>query len=98
MLAFVRYAATVEEQEVRMRPEEMIKHCEQQIEIFGRDVECVFKVPGKWGKKDTRRLCPGGPVGEIVLDNFDGRGMAVMFKATEVVSFLRGKLDTSSQI
>ena len=75
-----------------MRPGEMLDHCEQQIELFGRDAEVVFKVPGKWGKKDTRRLCPGGPVGEIVLDNFDGMGMAVMFKACEVITFLNKKM------
>lgn len=75
-----------------MDPRAMIVHCQKQIALTGPDAECVFMLPGKWGKRDTRRLCPGGPTGEIVCDNF-GQGMAVMFRAAEVVAFLKKELE-----
>jgi len=45
-------------------------------------------MPGKWGKTNERRLCKGGPVGRIVDDNFDGRGIVVIFDAAKVKQFL----------
>ncbi len=74
-----------------MTPEEIIKKCDEQIAIGYGPASISLIMPGKWGKKDTRRLCPGGPMGEIVNDNFDGRGIVVMFDASEVKHFLSNK-------
>jgi len=71
-----------------MTPEEIIKQCDEQIAIGYRPASISLIIPGKWGKTNTRRLCPGGPMGEIVNDNFDGRGIVVIFDALEVKEFL----------
>ncbi len=75
-----------------MTPEEIIKKCDEQIAIGCGPGSITLIMPGKWGKKDTRSLCTGGPTGEIVLDNFDGRGIVVMFDALEVKHFLSNKV------
>lgn len=71
-----------------MTPKEIIKQCDEQIAIgcWGASISLIM--PGKWGERDTRRLCPGGPMGQIVNDNFDGRGITVIFDAIKVKRFL----------
>lgn len=76
-----------------MTPEEIIKKCEEQIAIGYGPASISLIMPGKWGKTDKRRLCKEGPVGKIVNDNFDGRGIVVMFDAVEVKDFLSNKLN-----
>lgn len=51
-----------------MTLEEIIAHCDRQIEIAGEKASAGFRIPGRWGKSNTRRLWKGGPVGEIVND------------------------------
>lgn len=63
-----------------MTPQEIIKHCEKQIEIAGDRATVGFIIPGRWGKTNRRRLWKGGPVGEIVNDFGDGT-IYVMFSA-----------------
>jgi len=77
--------------EVIMTPEEIIKQCDEQIAIGYGPASISLIMPGKWGKTNKRRLCPGGPMGEIVNDNFDGRGITVLFDALEVKKFLSNK-------
>ena len=75
-----------------MSPTELIKKCDRQIEICGDDgAQVLLLIPGKWGKRDTRKLVKGdrgAPVGEIVEDNFDGRGLRVMFNAKDVRAYV----------
>ena len=71
-----------------MTKEEIIKKCDEQIAIDLPSPVITLRMPGKWGKTGTRRLCKGGPVGEIVCDNFDEQGIIVMFDAKEVKKFL----------
>ena len=71
-----------------MTKEEIIKKCDQQIAIDLPSPVIALLIPGKWGKTNKRRLCKGGPIGEIVCDNFDGRGIVVIFDAKEVREFL----------
>lgn len=66
-----------------MTPTEMIAKCDQQIEISGDKASVGFVIPGRWGKSNTRRLWPKGPVGEIVQDFGNGK-MYVMFEAKTV--------------
>ena len=66
-----------------MTPQEMIEHCDRQIALQGDDAQVGFVLPGKWGKKNTKRLWPGGPVGEIVND-FGNGTVYVFFSAKEV--------------
>lgn len=70
--------------------EEIIKKCDEQIAIGCGPASISLIMPGKWGKTDKRRLCKGGPLGEIVQDNFDGRGIIVIFDAKEVKEYLLG--------
>lgn len=66
-----------------MSPEEVIMHCNQQIELVGEKASAGFRIPGRWGKANTKRLWKGGPVGEIVNDFGDGT-IYVMFSAVEL--------------
>ena len=74
-----------------MTPETIIKECDQQIAMNYGHPSISLIMPGKWGKMNKRRLCKGGPIGEIVNDNFDGRGITVMFDAVEVKHFLSNR-------
>jgi hypothetical protein len=67
----------------RMTPNEMIAKCDQQIEISGDKASVGFVIPGRWGKSNTRRLWPKGPVGEIVQD-FGNGTIYVMYDAQKV--------------
>lgn len=71
-----------------MTVEEIIKQCDTQIAMLGEAASITLIIPGRWGKRSTRRLCKGGPTGEIVSDNFKGPGIIVMFNAVEVRRFL----------
>jgi len=77
-----------------MTVEEIIKKCNasialrQSVGMPEENAGITLVLPGKWGKRNTRRLCKGGPVGEIVRDSFDGREIVVFFNAIEVKQFL----------
>jgi len=45
-----------------MTPEEIIRRCDEQIAISGETASVGFRIPGRWGKTDIRRLWKGGPV------------------------------------
>mgnify|MGYP001302778518 CR=1 FL=1 len=66
-----------------MTPQEIIEHCDRQIELAGDTASVGFLIPGRWGKTNTRGLWKGGPIGEIVNDFGDGT-IYVMFSAVEV--------------
>lgn len=66
-----------------MTLEEIIEHCDTQITILGETALVGFRIPGRWGKSDTRRLWQSGPIGEIVQEFADGT-IYVMFNAVEV--------------
>lgn len=68
-----------------MTVDEIIAKCKEQQTIGGEKASVMFLMPGRWGKRDTRRLWRGGPIGQIVDDNHDGRGLRVMFKAQEIL-------------
>lgn len=71
-----------------MKPQEIIKHCEKQIALGSKDAG--FMMPGKWGKRDTKRLWPKGPIGEIVQEF--PHGVYVMFDAEEVLKAVNDQL------
>lgn len=68
---------------VIMTPQQMIDACNKQIERLGENAQVGFDMAGKWGKRDTKRLFPGGPIGRIVNDFGNGR-IYVFFSAKEV--------------
>jgi len=72
-----------------MTPQEIIQCCERQLMLGSHNVG--FLLPGKWGKRNTRRLWPGGPEGEIVSE-IPGRGIYVMFDAKEVIEATKRKM------
>jgi len=76
-------------------PQEIIEHCDRQIEIAGDTASVGFRIPGRWGKTNTRRLWKGGPIGEIVNDFGDGT-IYVMFSAVEVREAVLKQLDESA--
>ena len=65
-----------------MTLQEIIKHCEKQLALGSSNVG--FLMLGRWGKRNTRRLWPGGPEGKIVAEL--PRGIVVMFDAKEVLN------------
>lgn len=73
-----------------MTLQEIIEHCELQLSIGSNSAG--FIIPGKWGKRNTRRLWPGGPKGEIVSE-IPGRGIYVMFDAKEVMDATKRKMN-----
>ena len=72
-----------------MTPQEIIQCCERQLMLGSPNVG--FLLAGKWGKRNTRRLWPGGPEGEIVSE-IPGRGICVMFDAKEVMEATKRKM------
>ncbi|MBA7492399.1 hypothetical protein ES702_02949 [subsurface metagenome] len=70
-----------------MTKEDLIDICNDQISVLGKSANISLIMPGKWGKTNKRRLCPGGPTGNIVSDNFTGPGIIVLFNAIEVKQF-----------
>lgn len=74
-----------------MTAQEIIEQCDEQIGLMGSTAQIGLIMPGKWRKTFKRRLCPGGPVGNIVSDNFKGPGILVLFNAIEVKQFLLTK-------
>ena len=73
-----------------MSPERMAEKCQEQIDLSGEGAGVLFKMPGRWGKLDTRRLCKGGPTGNIVVE-MDRKTIGVMFSAREVLDFITRK-------
>lgn len=71
-----------------MKPEKLRAKCLKQIELCGDSASVFLILPGRWGKRNTRRAWPGGPVGTIVADNHNGPGVVVMFSAKEVLEYL----------
>jgi len=71
-----------------MTLKDITEQCKTQISLIGDTAVISLIMPGKWGKTNTRRLCKGGPIGEIVSDNFSGPGIIVLFNAKEVKDFL----------
>jgi hypothetical protein len=74
----VRYESEVKQ----MTPQEIIEYCEKQLALGNRNVG--FMLPGRWGKRNTRRLWPGGPEGVIVAEL--PRGIFVLFDIKEVLN------------
>lgn len=76
-----------------MTPQELIAQCDRQIELFEEfgAARITLKMPGNWGKRRTKRLSPGGPIGEIVANPRAGQ-LVVMFDAREVKSWTERKL------
>ena len=72
-----------------MTPQEIIECCEQQLMLGSSNVG--FLLPGKWGKRNKRRLWSGGPEGEIVSE-ISGRGIYVLFDAKEVLEATKKKM------
>lgn len=74
-----------------MNKQDIIGACDKQMSMLGKNAQVGFVLPGKWGKRDTKVLYPGGPVGKIVNEFKDGtrygyKGTAVyvFFSAQEV--------------
>lgn len=61
----------------------VIEQCERQISL-GNDT-VMFLIPGKWGKKDKKRIWPKGPVGVIVSNAVRPGYLHVRFDAKEVL-------------
>lgn len=72
--------------------EEILRQCDEQISIMGEVAHISLIMPGKWGMTNERKLCKGGPIGEIVSDNFNGTGIIVLFDAKEVKEFIKERV------
>lgn len=76
-----------------MNVTELAAQCVRQINLAGNDAQIALVLPGKWGKRDTKRLCPGGPVGRINGEDMTSNGtrLVVFFRAMEVLAFLTAR-------
>ena len=70
-----------------MTVDELKAMCKDQIDHYNGDT-ITLVLPGRWGVKDTRRLCPGGPIGRILTDANCGPGILVRFDAREVLDYI----------
>jgi hypothetical protein len=77
-----------------MTPDEIRQHCLRQLELGSSNVG--FVLPGRWGKRNTRRIWPRGPQGQIVAE-LPGGGIYVMFEAQEVLDALEQVLEQIEQ-
>ncbi len=85
-----------------MKIAELAEQCVQQIDLVGNDAKICLVLPGKGSKSGKKRLCPGGPVGEI---NGEAMGavtpsVIVFFGAMDVLAFLaaRGLVAVSASV
>jgi hypothetical protein len=70
-------------------PEQIYRKCREQQELVGRDdTGVMFLLPGQNAGSRRKRLYPGGPLGEPVGANHDGRGVPTFFQADEVIAAL----------
>ena len=77
-----------------MTHEEIIEKCKEQQRIANHDdASVMFLLRGKWGKRDTRRMWAGGPIGDIVGEPRQGQ-LAVMFRADEVIAAVEAVVDS----
>ncbi len=81
-----------------MNVAELAKHCVNQINLVGGGAKISLVLPGKWGNSGRKRLCPGGPWGEINGEAMGERrpSLVVSFGAMDVLAFLaaRGLIET----
>jgi hypothetical protein len=75
-----------------MKPSEMLDQCKKQIELAGEGAIVIFKIPGKWGKRGTKKLFGNrGPIGKIVASSQDT--LIVAFNAQEVMTAVTSLLE-----
>ena len=72
-----------------MKPEELIKSCQEQIDIVGDNAEKAIVMRGKYGKRNYRTLC--GIKGEIVWENQNGT-ITVMFPTKDLMKAIQKEL------
>lgn len=71
---------------------ELAAQCVTSINQSGNNARIIVTLPGTWGKRDTRRLCRGGPVGRINgEDATDPARLIVSFGALDVLAFLTAR-------
>lgn len=71
-----------------MTPQELIKSCQEQIDIVGENAEKAIVMRGRQGKKDYRTLL--GVKGEIVWEGIDT--ITVMFPAKKLMQTVQKSL------
>ena len=52
-----------------MNPKSLADQCRTQIALVGPAAVVTLTIPGRWGKRDTRALWPGGPIARIVSED-----------------------------
>ncbi|WP_328800296.1 hypothetical protein T3H97_16435 [Paenibacillus sp. LX16] len=73
-----------------MQIQQLLDKCNAQINMLGENAQVGLVMPGMWGKKDTKRLIPGGPIGRITAEfdgevyGYKGSAVHVFFSAAEV--------------
>jgi hypothetical protein len=66
----------------------LIGECHKAIKRRGAFAHIAVRMPGKWGKQSTRRLCAKGPPGKISARTHDGKNIIVIFGAAELTTSL----------
>lgn len=57
----------------------------KQLNLVGHEATVSLVMPGRWGKSDTKRLCPGGPKGRIMAET--SSGVLVHFEAMDLAAY-----------
>lgn len=66
----------------------LIDDCHEALKTRGVSARIAIRMPGKWGKQSTRRLCAKGPPGEIYTRTHDGKNIIVIFGAARLTTSL----------
>ena len=77
-----------------MTGKELLERCNKAISTQGYPAFITLILPGRYKTTNKHPLCPGGPLGTIVGDNFHGPGVVVMFNARDVKQYLLKNLET----
>lgn len=72
-----------------MTPQQIAQQCRDQMALAGEGTWITLVMPGR-ANRETRRLCPGGPVGRIHGEAGPGR-VIVGFEAKKVLDYLLRK-------
>jgi hypothetical protein len=66
----------------------LIDDCHEATKRRGAFARIAVRMPGKWGKQSTRRLCAKGPPGKIGARTYDGKNIIVIFEAARLTTSL----------
>lgn len=79
---------------------DIMNDCRREVEKHGESASYMLYLPGKWGKRNIKRLYKNGPKGTIISDGFDKfTGMVlVRFSAKEIADNLEKLIGVAAEL